>query len=549
MNRTTTHTVSSDGRLTTTVNEGPRWTATVADWLGRIVESHRPAETGGTFVETRSYNTLGQHVSTATNLPGSRPYRYVYDNLGKKSMEGLDLDDSGALEPASSDRITTYETAYAFQVSPTSPDYAVTHSERVVSTRSLDVPGSATATLRSQVRTKLGWWTWSELAREDFSGDSGPVTVRTTVAGGCRVTSRTGDRTEVTVSAAGKSLRTIQGPITTTFRYDDLDRLITQTDARKGDTEWIYFANSAFLSAMIDPADLEADRVTQRFTYDVAGRKSVVLDALDQARRSAYDLHGRVVQEWGAATYPVERTYCSCGQLKELRTYRGGSGWDAVAWPTATAGPSDLTRWTYGTTTGLLLAKTDANNAVVTYAYDLAGRMSTRTWARGVATTYAYDPATGDLTGTSYSDGTPSVAYTYDRRARIATVADGSGSRSFTYNASGQVAAETITYTDQPTRTVSSLYDAWNRRTRQYGPGGLDTNVAYDPVTGLPFRPVGNYQSGASENYLPNSALPANAADGWAAWSPTRDVLESFQAPTPYYPDYGWRFTYARDAL
>jgi YD repeat-containing protein len=100
----------------------------------------------------------------------------------------------------------------------------------------------------------------------------------------------------------------------------------------------------------------------------------------------------------------------------------------------------------------LLLAKTDANNAAVTYAYDLAGRRSTRTWARGVVTTYAYDPASGDLTGTSYSDGTPAVSNTYDRRGRLATVVDGSGSRSFTYTASGQVAEDTITYTGEPAR-------------------------------------------------------------------------------------------------
>jgi YD repeat-containing protein len=252
----------------------------------------------------------------------------------------------------------------------------------------------------------------------------------------------------------------------------------------------------------------------------------------------------------GAAAYPIERTCCSCGQLTELRTYPGDTGWDDAVWPAATAGTADLTRWTYGTTTGLLLGRTDANNAAVTYTYDLARRRSTRTWARGVVTTYAYDPASGDLTGTSYSDGTPAVNNTYDRRGRLATVVDGSGSRSFTYTASGQVADETITYTGEPARTLTSTYDAWSRRTgiRVVGAYGSDSNITYSETTGLPIRPLGNYDSPAPVSYLPNSALPEFAGDSVRlTWSASRDVLESIG--TPAYPGYGWSFTSTRDAL
>ncbi len=94
------------------------------------------------------------------------------------------------------------------------------------------------------------------------------------------------------------------------------------------------------------------------------------------------DLHGRVVKEWGSAAYPVERLYCSCGKISELRTYRGGTGWEGAAWPTATAGAFDKATWTYGTTTGWLLSKTDANNASVTFNDNSTGRMTSRTWAR-----------------------------------------------------------------------------------------------------------------------------------------------------------------------
>lgn len=248
--------------------------------------------------------------------------------------------------------------------------------------------GSATSSLLRETRQKMGWWSQLEFEWSDTSGDLG-VSQRQSVSNGtCKVTTSTGAMTEMLIETAGRTLRTIKGPITTTFHYDDCGRLVTQADARKGDTEFTYFSGSTFLSAMIDPADLAASRVTEVYQYNAAGRRITVTDTLNQTRRFDYDLHGRVVREWGSASYPVERIYCSCGKIAELRTYRGGSGWDGAAWPTATAGSFDKTTWTYGTTTGLLLAKTDANNASVTYAYDAAGRMTSRTWARGVVTFY-----------------------------------------------------------------------------------------------------------------------------------------------------------------
>lgn len=67
----------------------------------------------------------------------------------------------------------------------------------------------------------------------------------------------------------------------------------------------------------------------------------------NQSRGFGYDMHGRVVQEWGSAAYPVERVCCSCGKMAQLRTFRGGTGWDGAAWPAATTGAFDKTTRTY----------------------------------------------------------------------------------------------------------------------------------------------------------------------------------------------------------
>jgi hypothetical protein len=54
------------------------------------------------------------------------------------------------------------------------------------------------------------------------------------------------------------------------------------------------------------------------------------------------------------------------------------------------------------------------------YTYTAGGKLQTRTWARTVngqplTTTYAYNNA-GDLVSVDYSDSTPDVAHTYDRK-------------------------------------------------------------------------------------------------------------------------------------
>jgi RHS repeat-associated protein len=560
VNKTWTYQVGIDGRVTTTVAEGPRWSAATADWLGRTVVTTRPTQAGGTFVETQEYNSFGQLVATSNTFPGSRAMRYVYNTLGEKIMEGVDMDNNGSLDLASSDRITAFDTRIAIVLGGSSPSQDIARSERITQVSTFATPGSATPTILRETRQKLGWWNGNEHAWESTTGDMGVTERQSVRSGTCKVTTSTGAMTEVTVEASGKTLRTIKGPITTTFQYDDCDRLVTQTDARKGDTEFTYFANSATLSAMIDPADFAASRITEVYHYNAAGRRVATVDALNQIRRVDYDLHGRVVKEWGSASYPVERIYCSCGKIAELRTYRGGTGWDGAAWPTATAGTFDKTTWTYGTATGLLLAKTDANNAAVTYAYDAAGRNTNRTWARGVVTTYAYDPATGALLSTTYSDSTPSVTYTYDRRGRIATVVDGVGSRTLSYSPYDQLTVDALTLTGFGTATMTYTYDVQGRRASMTsnltptGGAGFAQNHGYGYATGTGLLATVGNSTGFTYTYLANSALPTSITYGGSAatselvWAPHRDELVTYDNRSSGGMISDHRFDYTRDA-
>jgi len=76
-------------------------------------------------------------------------------------------------------------------------------------------------------------------------------------------------------------------------------------------------------------------------------------------------------------------------------------------------------------------AKTYADNTSTQYTYTPDGKIATRTWARNngsVVTTYGYygqqqgEAKTGELHSISYSDGTPTVMYAYNRHGRESTI-------------------------------------------------------------------------------------------------------------------------------
>jgi len=77
-----------------------------------------------------------------------------------------------------------------------------------------------------------------------------------------------------------------------------------------------------------------------------------------------------------------ERVYDAYGRRTELHTYRGGQNWGAGAWPTATTGTADVTKWVYDEATGLVKQKQDAAAKGASYTYDEMGRVRRRSVPR-----------------------------------------------------------------------------------------------------------------------------------------------------------------------
>ena len=165
---------------------------------------------------------------------------------------------------------------------------------------------------------------------------------------------------------------------------------------------------------------------------DKFGRNIVITNALDIATIYEYDARGNKIYE-GGGTYPVSYAYDDYNVMTNMTTYRAEGSQSG-----------DTTSWTYDEATGLLVAKTYADGKGPEYTYTPNGSLATRTWARrtsdddALVTTYSYD-GWNQLASTTYSDGTPSISFSYDAMGRQTSATDAAGTTATTYNSYGDI--------------------------------------------------------------------------------------------------------------
>jgi YD repeat-containing protein len=123
----------------------------------------------------------------------------------------------------------------------------------------------------------------------------------------------------------------------------------------------------------------------------------------------AYDAAGRLVSQRDEKNDTRTFAYTGRGQLASLTDAR-----------------ASVSGWSYDLA-GRLLRKTCHDGTHVDYPYDGAGRLATRQWARGVTATYAYN-VRDQVTGITYSDGTPAVTMTDDAARRPLQISNAAAS-------------------------------------------------------------------------------------------------------------------------
>lgn len=240
------------------------------------------------------------------------------------------------------------------------------------------------------------------------------------------------------------------------YAYDAADNLTQVEDQRGNPTDYSYDVLNR-LWKVTPPAAGATGTLHTEYVYDAAGNLASRTDPNGNATSWTYDLDGRMTSR----TTPVgtwNYTYDKNGNLTALETAAGTA--------TGTAGDGTIT---YGYDRMNRLTSTDYSDATpdVTRAYDLAGRPDTMVDGSGTVTythdnadrltaiartgggsglngtlSYGYDDA-GNITSRTLPDSTSST-YGFDDDGRLITITGAGATTTLAYDAAGNLTTTTL---------------------------------------------------------------------------------------------------------
>jgi YD repeat-containing protein len=295
----------------------------------------------------------------------------------------------------------------------------------------------------------------------------------------------------------------------TSYVYDGLGRLISQTDANGTQTtsyvnNQITVSNTATGLTQISTFDSKGRLIsvsdsgnatgaagggsstrTTQYVYDAAGRLAATIDPLGNQSFDFYDGDGRLQYSVDATGAVCGYTYDGAGQMLSQTCYATvttTSGWlTATTANGVTSYTLNKTALTIGATGSSADVITNANDRLIDYAYDAAGRLSSTTNGVGTVTTTSYD---GDSRVTGTATSTEVTKYFYDSDGNQVGVLDPLGYLTEKkYDAAGRM-IETIQYaTATPassSTTPASLADPLASLRPTSSPSDLQSFYYYD---------------------------------------------------------------------
>lgn len=500
--KTTTNTYDDDGNLTAVTDPLGSTTSYTYDGAGRVKTVTRPAgNAAGATAATKAANTT----------------TYTYDPAGN-------LTSTSQPDPASPGQAITTSTTYDELNRPVNRTDPLGHvtttaydvAERITSVT--DPTGAVTDTL--------------EDAAGRLSAIFDPAGVTTTYV--------RDEEGNVLTEGVGGSPWDDTFPIATTYTYDNAGRMVTMTDPR-GNESGCDCAADYTTTYGYDPAGNITSATdplghTTSTTYDALSRPVTRIDPRGKATTLSYDSAGRV----HTITTPTSRTttysYDANGNVTGREDPRGGTttyNYDDVGQLTSTTSPNGkLTSFTYDTNGNRTKVITPAGNATTTpgdgtvdLAYDSLGR----------------------LLSTTFSDGTPAVAWAYDKTGRITTMTDalsatqgdqtrayddagrltqivrGSDQFAYTYDAAGRPA--TLEYPDG--RTTSLGYDTYGRLHTQAWDSGNSVVYDYDLAGNLT---TASRSTGLTTTWTYDRASRTTAAETGTAAGAVADFSQTVDA-------------------
>ena len=242
---------------------------------------------------------------------------------------------------------------------------------------------------------------------------------------------------------------------TTRYVYDGAYNLIKTIDGNGKVWSYGYDSRNRRISAT-DPLG----QVTT-YAYDAASNLIKTTRPDGKAATRAYDAMNRLVSSTDESGNTTRYAYDASGNLASLTDAKGNVysyGYDALH---------------------RCLSMTYPDKSRELWSYDKAGNMIGYTTRAGQKATYSYDNR-NRCTGYSWSDGTPSVARTYDEAGRLLSLSNSASVSDFEYDAANQLLSETQTITGKLPRKVGYSYDAdGNRATLSY-PGVWRVSYQYN---------------------------------------------------------------------
>jgi YD repeat-containing protein len=255
----------------------------------------------------------------------------------------------------------------------------------------------------------------------------------------------TQDATSITVNGLLQSATTPTVAAASLYTYDGLGRQV-------GVTTSLGFKVGTTFSTSTGQIIATTNLTGQITAYEYypqshlnAGRLKTQTEPDGKKRYFEYNARGELIHKWGDIPYPEERVYSSYGELTQVKTYRGGTGWSNSTWPTGSTGTADTTTWNFQESTGLLTNQVDALTRTTAYEYYASNLFKKRIWARGSSVTFNISDL-GDVTGLDYSDSTPDVTYaSFDRTGRPRSLTDATGTHTLTYDYAQRLTKDAVT--------------------------------------------------------------------------------------------------------
>ena len=291
-----------------------------------------------------------------------------------------------------------------------------------------------------------------------FSYDARGFLTNTTYADGLYET--------VAYDAEGRRTQSVdRGGRATTYSYDGLGRLVRTTFADGSYTGSGYNAAGQLTATVQGPVppggmNFPPPEFQTDYTYDAAGRRILVTDALFQDTRFAYDANGNQTT------------------VVDALSHTNNYGYDALNRRTQIIFPDGTTESTGYDALDRRIAVTNQAGVVTRFGYDALGRLKAVTNAFGssvqMVTRYAYDEVGNQTNQVDALNRTNLFEYDAVGR-RTKQILPGNQAQTFGYDAVGNL----IRQTNFNSVILTNAYDALNRLTNKASAGGYKISFAY----------------------------------------------------------------------